>query len=389
MVKAWSLGLRGAAAVGVTAGMVLSSGFGPARQAAAATSTIYFTSLGDVNIADLYRNTLIPDFEKANPQYTVKFTDILHGTNSQGLVIDNMTAAMNAGKTSVKVDVLENSPLSYVYPKGKTYKDYFLPLTVKDIPNIAKIAPNVQAPAAGYGVAYRASAVTLAYNSKEVPNPPKTYTALLAWIKANPGKFTYCIPSDGGTGDNFVVAAIRSVMKPADYKALSKGYNPALEKDWPKAWALLKSLEPDLYQNGFHPDGNTPVLNLLAKGTITLGTAWSDQGLSALDQGLLPSYVHLTQINPPFPGGPSFMSVPKLAQNPAGAKVLLNFVLSPAEQAKIAIAIEGFPGIEFKYIPKSVIKHFGSIASGYDTGWPAGPYDLDLQRLWKANVPAS
>lgn len=382
--------LRGATALAVTAGLTLSSGFVTGRHAAAANNTIYFLSLGDVNIVDLYRNTLIPDFQKANPQYTVKFTDILHGTNSQGLVVDKMTAAMNAGKTTYPVDVLEDTPLSYIYPKGKTFKDYFLPLTVSDIPNIAKIDPAVNAGAYGYGVAYRASAVTLAYNSQKVANPPKSYNDLLAWIKANPGKFTYCSPQDGGTGDNFVVAALRSVMNPADYKALAKPpYNPALEKDWAKGWKLLKSLEPDLYQNGFHPSGNIPVLNLLAKGTIWVGTAWSDQGLSALDKGLLPSYIHLTQLNPPFPGGPSFMSVPKLAQDPAGAKVFLNFVLSPAEQAKIATAIEGFPGIEFKYIPANVVKHFGAIATGYDTTWPGGPYDTDLVKGWKANVPNS
>lgn len=229
----------------------------------------------------------------------------------------------------------------------------------------------------------------MAYNSRQVLNPPKSYSDLLAWIKANPGKFTYCRPDEGGSGDNFVVAAVRSVMSPADYKALAKGYNPKLEKDWPKAWALLKSIEPDLYQNGYHPDGNIRVLNLLAKGTIWIGTAWSDQGLQALDKGLLPKYIKLTQLNPPFPGGPAFMSVPKLAQNPAGAKVFLNFVLSPAEQGKIAVAIEGFPGINFKYIPASVVSHFGTLAKGYDVSWPGGPYDTDLVKGWKANVPSS
>jgi len=381
---------RSVAALAVTVGLTLSSDFMPTRHAAAAAkSTIYFTSIGDVNVADLYRNTLIPDFNKAFPQYTVKFTEILHGINDQSLVVDNMTAAMNAGKSSVNLDVYEDSPLNYVYPAGKTFKDYFLPLTVKDIPNIAKIDPKVQAPAYGYGVAYRASAVTLVYNSQQVSTPPKTYSQLLAWIKANPGKFTYCSPADGGSGDYFVAAAIRSVMSASDYAALRKGYNTGLEKHWPKAWAILKALEPDLYQNGYHPSGNVAVLNLLAKGTISMGTAWSDQGLSALAKGVLPSYMHMTQLNPPFPGGPAFMSVPKLAQNPAGAKVFLNFILSPAEQAKIAVAIQGFPGIEFKYLPASVVKHFGTIASGYDTGWPGGPYDKDLQRLWKLNVPSS
>jgi putative spermidine/putrescine transport system substrate-binding protein len=380
--------LRSLTAVALTAGFALSTGLAP-KGHAAGTSTIYFTSLGDVNIEDLYRNTIIPDFEKAYPQYTVKFTDILHGTNSQTLVIGNLTAAMNAGKKSVNIDVFENSPLNYVYPAGKTFKDYFLPLSIKDVPNAAKVPPIDESQADGYGVAYRSSAVTLAYNSQKVPNPPKTLNDLLAWIKANPGKFTYCKPQDGGTGENFVAAVLESVM--SDKSLLYKPFSPASTKDWPKAWAILKGLEPDLYQNGFHPSGNIPVLNLLAKGTIWVGTAWSDQGTSALDTGLLPSYIKLTQITPPFPGGPSFLSVPKLAQNPAGAKALINFILTPVEQGKIAVAIEGFPAIDFKYVPASVIKHFGAIATGYGF-WPGlngGPWETALFNGWQANVPSS
>ena len=118
------------------------------------------------------------------------------------------------------------------------------------------------------------------------------------------------------------------------------------------------------------------MLNLLGRGTIQMATVWSDQGLQALDQGTLPPTVKLAQISPAFPGGPSFMSVPSMAQNKAGALAVLNFTLLPAEQAKIATAIEGFPGIRFSYMPAKVIKHFGSLASGFsywggDARWDA------------------
>ena len=330
---------RSVGALALVSSLVLSSGF--LTQARAQTqSTIYFTSLGDVNLVDLYRNTIIPDFEKAYPQYTVHFTDILHGIGAPALIVNNLTAAMKSGTTSVKYDVWEDDPSAYSYPSGKTEKDYFMPLTLQDIPNGAKVPAIVWAQGQGYAAAYRASAVTLAYNSQEVPNPPETFADLITWIKANPGKFTYCKPDEGGTGDYFVAEAIRSVM---DDSLLTKPYSAASESSWPKAWALLKSIEPDLYQNGFHPSGNIPVLNLLAKGAIWMGTAWSDQGLQYLDQGLLPKYIKLTQISPPFAGGPSFISIPKLAQNPVGAKALVNYILSVPEQAKIATAIEGFP----------------------------------------------
>ncbi len=382
-VRTSVIGRSVAAAVLVASGLFSAGHLPKAR--ADATSTIYFTSLGDVNLVDLYRNTIVPDFQKAYPQYTVHFTDILHGIGAPALIVNNLTAAMKSGTQSVKYDVWEDDPSTYAYPAGKSEKDYFLPLTLKDLPNGAKVPPFVWAQGQGYAAAYRASAVTLAYNSQEVPNPPKTFADLIAWIKANPGKFTYCRPDVGGTGDYFVAEAIRTVM---DDNLLTKPYNVAAESSWPKAWALLKSIEPDLYQSGFHPDGNIPVLNLLAKGAIWMGTAWSDQGLQYLDKGLLPKYIKLTQISPPFAGGPSFISIPKLAQNPVGAKALVNFILSVPEQAKIATAIEGFPAIDFKYVPASVVQHFGPLAKDYGF-WPGGQWDTDLVNQWKANVPAS
>lgn len=355
-----------------------------ARQYRAASSTIYFYSLGDTNVADLWTGTLLPAFAKAYPQYHVKFVDILHGTGSQSL-IDRIVAAKAAGKPTVDLDVLENDPRGYNYPTGKTAYDYFLKVNTSNVPNIKLIDPSVQAQGGGLGIAYRSSAVTLAYNSAFVPHPPTTFNGLIAWIKANPGKFTYCRPEDGGSGDNFVARAILNNMDP---KALNGPYNRAAEKNWPKAWALLRSIEPDLYKGGFHPNGNTPVLNLLGRGSLWMATAWSDQGLQARDQGTIPPSIKFIQITPPFPGGPSFMSVPATAQNRAGALAILNFTLLPSSQAKIASAIEGFPGIRFEYMPKSLLKHFGSLAQGFSFWGGDARWDADLVKQWAANVPA-
>jgi len=349
----------------------------------AATSTIYFYSLGDTNIADLWGKTLLPDFEKAYPQYTVKFVNLLHGNGAQGLV-DRVIAARAAGKPSVDLDLFEDAPFNYNFPSGKTAADYFTTLNESNVPNVSLIDPAIEREGQGLGVPYRASAVTLAYDSAHVSNPPTTYDGIITWIKAHPGKFTYCRPEDGGSGDAFVARALQNNMDP---RALSQPYNPAAEKNWSRAWTLLRSIEPNLYKGGFHPAGNTAVLNLLGRGAIWMATAWSDQGLQAHDQGLLPPTIRFTQINPPFSGGPALMSVPSNAQNRAGALALLNFVLRPAEQAKISLAIEGFPGIRFKYMPANVTSHFGPLAQGYGF-WPGAQWDADLAKQWAANVPA-
>ncbi len=380
---------RSVAVLALVSSLTLSTGY-LSRAHADSTTPIYLVTGSDVNVETLWRDTLIPDFTKAFPQYSVTYTNILHGTNMQGLVVNNLVAAKQAGQKTVDYDIFEDAPNNYQFPTGSTFKDYFLPLNAGNVPNVAKIDPSVELSAQGYGVAYRASAVVLAYNSQKVTNPPKSFADLIAWIKANPGKFTYCNPNDGGSGGNFVIAAIRSQMDPAQYVQMAKvPYNASFEKDWPKAWALLKSIQPDLFEHGFYPNGNLPILNLLAKGSLTVATAWSDQSLSALGTGLLPKYIKLTQINPPFPGGPTFLSVPKMAQNPAGARAFINFVLQPAEQAKIALAIDGFPSIEFKYIPSSVVKALGPIATGWDSFWPGGQYARDVNALWLKNVPSS
>lgn len=384
MRPGFGLHARYAAAIALVASLVLSSMINPMRHALA-TSDIYIITLDDINIADLWQHTFIPDFEKKYPQYQVHYTNILHGDNAQNIVIDRLVAAQSAGKKSIQFDLMDDSPLNYGYPTGKTYKDYFIPLGPAQVPNAEMIDPFIRSQAAGYAVPYQASAVTLAYNSQVVSNPPKTYMQLIAWIKAHPGKFTYCPPDKGGTGDYFVASAILSVSNPALYK---KPYNKANEASWPKAWALLQSIEPDLFQGGFHPAGNIATLNLLAKGAISMATVWSDQGLSAQDKGILPKYIHFTQISPPFAGGPTFVAIPGLAQNKAGAEAYLNFVLSPAEQAKQANITESFPAIEYKYVPAAVVTHFGSLATlGYGF-WPgSGPYDIDLVNGWKSNVP--
>ncbi len=381
--------IRCLGALALTSAMLLGAGYShPAR--AASSSNIYIVTLADTNVESLFRDTYIADFSKAYPQYNVTYTNILHGTNAQQLVVDNLTAAIATHQKSVPYDIFEDTPLNYTYPVGKTFKDYFQPVNATNVPAAAKVDPAVLAQAFGYGIPYRGSSVVLAYNSLKVKNPPTTFADLLAWIQANPGKFTYCDPNDGGSGALFVAGAIRSVMDPTVYAKLdSTPYNKANEVDWPKAWALLKSIDGDMFQHGFHPTGNLPVLNLLARGTITVATVWSDQSLSAQSAGTLPKYIKLTEINPPLPGSDTFLAVPKLAQNPAGARAFINFILSPAEQAKMVVALSGFPAIQVKYMSSSIVKTIGAIDTGYDTHFePGGLYYKDMQKLWSRNVPS-
>ncbi|WP_240422263.1 extracellular solute-binding protein, partial [Paenibacillus periandrae] len=76
------------------------------------------------------------------------------------------------------------------------------------IPNLSKVDSAYMNDVHQLAVPYRASSVILAYNSKNVPTPPKTADELYDWIRKHPGKFAYNDPATGGAGSSFVQTAI-------------------------------------------------------------------------------------------------------------------------------------------------------------------------------------
>src|SRR6187200_1852308 len=66
------------------------------------------------------------------------------------------------------------------------------------------------------------------FNPKRVPNPPKTAQELLAWAKANPGKFFYARPSNSGPGMSVIVGLPYILGAKAPKEP---------ENGWEKTWA--------------------------------------------------------------------------------------------------------------------------------------------------------
>jgi len=92
------------------------------------------------------------------------------------------------------------------------------------------------------------------YNPSKVPNPPKTAEELMAWAKANPGKFMYARPANSGPGRSILqgVAFMLGDSKPLDP-----------EKGWEKSWAYLKELGKYIE---YYPTGTGVTLKEFAQG---------------------------------------------------------------------------------------------------------------------------
>ncbi|MDF2958894.1 MAG: transporter substrate-binding protein [Paenibacillus sp.] len=335
-----------------------------------------FYLTGSLNVKELWE-TLIPMFEKKNPDVKVKLVHIPSGQGGQSTV-DRLLAAKKAGQKSVDIDLYESGINDMLVGE----KDgIWAQVDTKSIPNISKVDERYMKDVKNLAIPYRASSVVLAYNSKNVPNPPKTSEELYDWIRKHPGKFAYNDPATGGAGSSFVVTALYNFLPPEDMYSQDKS---VMEK-WDKGFALLKELHPYMYQKGVYPKKNQGTLDILASGEVDMIPAWSDMGLEQLDKKLLPETVKLTQIDPPFTGGPTLLMVPAMSEKKAAVQKFLDFSLSQEAQVVIVNKMFGYPGIKWSEMPGDYQKKFESVAKAYRQ-FQGGDLGTEINKRWQRDV---
>jgi putative spermidine/putrescine transport system substrate-binding protein len=344
------------------------------------TANLYIS--GDTNIQEMFDKDLLPLFERETSVKT-KMVFLSHGQGAEAIVA-KIIAAKRAGRQT-DVDFYETQP---TYIAQAASEGVWARITKDNVANAAKVDP--QRPevlvSGGFGLPYRGSSVVLAYNSKYVTDPPKTYDEIIAWVKKNPGKFTYCDPQTCGSGAAFLYVALYKYAGSADFAGLT--YDAAKTAAWKPALELLRSLKPAIYNNGFYPNGNVGVLQLLGRENIWMAPVWSDMGVSYLDQGLLPKTVKLIQVSPPFTGGDSAIAIPAHAEHQAAGMMFLNWLLTSRAQSIVVNKLAGYPGIEWKYMPKDVQDKFAAIATNFSP-LPNSKYQADAKRLWQEQVAGS
>lgn len=351
--------------------------------ASAEPSVINIYSDDDTNITDWFTNSVIPAFEAQYPQYTVNFVNVRDAGDGVKTIADRSLAAMQTN-SDPQAEILGFNTLGYpdLVEAGLWEK-----LDENNVPNAKNITQAARV--TEYSMAYRGSQVLIAYDSAKIPENevPKTFADLIAWIKAHPGQFAYCRPDKGGSGGNFVTRAIYEVTgkDPTLFKAGPP--DPALLEQYDKAWALLREIHPAIYDNGSYPAGNNPTLQLLANGSVSMISAWSDQSLQALNKGVLPENIKLLQFTDlPMPGGYAPFSVPANAKNKQGALDFINFMLTPEMQASVVQQIGGFPAVEWSVMPAELQSQFTSVITSNVPSWPGGEYDAVKVKGWYENV---
>jgi putative spermidine/putrescine transport system substrate-binding protein len=195
----------------------------------------------------------------------------------------------------------------------------------------------------------------LVYDSNVIPKSAvASLDAFIAWVKANPGKFTHPAPPDfngsmtvrrlfyyaNGGYSNFLGAYDASKFTPAMAKLAT----------------FLNGLEPSLWRQGAtYPATIGDVEKLYANGEIS---AYFNYGaLSSwknVDNGLFPKTTRVTAFKEGMIGNISYVTIPYNSPNKAGAQVIANIMQTPAAQLKMqADGVIGSPTIVMDKTPLS------------------------------------
>ncbi|SDI62618.1 putative thiamine transport system substrate-binding protein [Lutimaribacter saemankumensis] len=175
--------------------------------------------------------------------------------------------------------------------------------------------------------------VVFMYDTADM-EPLADMDALLAWARANPGRFTYPQPPDF-LGTTFLKQALYGVLDDpsvllapvdaADYDAVTA-----------PLWAFLDALTPNLWRQGkAYPQTGPRQIQLLADDEVSLAISFSPgEASTAIANGQLPDTVRTFVPDGGTIGNASFVAIPYNASAKAGAMVVANFLMSAEAQAR-------------------------------------------------------
>jgi putative spermidine/putrescine transport system substrate-binding protein len=283
-----------------------------------------------LNVLDVAGNLqltqgMIDDFVKQHPDVISKVT---YSKAPAPDLVGKIKAQQGAGRVDIGLVLTGTDGLSAGAEQGLWQE--LLPKYKSRLSNM----DNYQEPTAkmqelggdfGVTVTYYPSGPLLEYMPDKVPNPPTTAEELLAYAKANPGKFEYARPANSGPGRTFLMG-LPYILGDKDPKDPING--------WDKTWAYLKDLGKyiDTYQSG-----TTATMKDLGNGTVNMLASTTGWDINPRVLGTVPESAKVGTLK-----GFHWVTDAHYAVVPKGASVdqqaavlqLVQFMLTKEQQAK-------------------------------------------------------
>ena len=194
------------------------------------------------------------------------------------------------------------------------------------------IANDFGVPVAGCSTPWSKVQFAFAYDQARLSDPPRSMAALLDWIKANPGQFTYPAPPDFN-GSVFVRHVFYHVAGGPD-QLLGPFDQQKFDRVAEKTWALLKGLEPYLWRKGrTYPTSVQALEQLYANSEVALVFNYEPASVGVfIENGSFPPTSKGYGLSDGTIGNTNYTVIPFNSPNKAAALVVQNLLLSAEAQ---------------------------------------------------------
>jgi putative spermidine/putrescine transport system substrate-binding protein len=267
----------------------------------------------------------IEKFQAEHPELVSKFV-FTQATAPE--LAGKLKAQQDAGRVDIDFVLTGNDALAAGMEQGLWLE--ILPKYASQFPDLKELyipgAYLMQEMARGqaFVIDWYPSGPLLEYAPDRVKSVPDTPEALMAYCKANPGRFMYARPANSGPGRTFVMA-LPYLLGDRDPKDPING--------WDKTWAYLKELDTCIE---YYTAGTTASMKELANGTrdiIATTTGWD---INPRYLGIVPEEYKIGAFkNFTWVGDANYMAVPKGVSEQKLKVVLelMKYLLKPAQQA--------------------------------------------------------
>ena len=198
------------------------------------------------------------------------------------------------------------------------------------------IANDFGVPVDGCEVPWNTVQFAFAHDVASLPEPPADMAGLLAWIKANPGRFTYPAPPDF-TGSAFLRHVFIHAAGGAE-DLLGPFDQARFDEVSARTWAILNEIEPFLWREGqTYPTTITQLNELFANGEVALTFNYDPAQFGlAVDAGTYADTTRSFGLADGTIGNTNYTLIPFNSPNKAAAVVAQNLLLSGEAQLEKA-----------------------------------------------------
>ena len=341
---------------------------------AALTATVVLSSLAGsfqafaepvtINVIDVAGDLQVsqPAFDKFKTEHPELVKNFVYTQATAPELAGKLKAQQDSGHVDIDFVLTGNDALAAGMGQGLWMQ--ILPQYQDKFPNLEQLyihgAYLMQEMAKGqaFVVDWYPSGPLLEYAPDRVKKVPDTVEGLLAWCKANPGKFMYARPSNSGPGRSFVMG-LPYLLGDKDPKDPIHG--------WDKTWAYLKQLDSCIE---YYPGGTTATMKELAEGTRDIVATTTGWDINPRYLGIVPEEYKVGTLKGfHWVGDANYMAIPKGISKEKLDVVLqlMAFILKPEQQAFMYDHGYMYPGPSIKGVTldmapadsQETIKQFG------------------------------